>query len=325
MPRTARCRCSSCSATPTRSRVSPSPSAGRPRCSAANRSWRARSSRPRRRSGRTSSCPRPPRSRRTAPITNLEGRTQRLRPVAAAARRRGSRAGGARCGRAATSSSSSRRALRAPSCGWPGRPRCSRGSPGRRSGQSAPLAVQRPTGRRRRPSAAHLPAPAASSDGLRAIGRRPLFAGAAVARTERLAFQRADEIVVARADALRLGIAEGAARDRATTPAATTTGTARSRARSRAGAVRFDWDGAPVDGACTHRGARPDAGRSARHGDQGASCSSNGLMGFFAFMTGLRAQADRPLADAARPEPRRPDGPAAADRRPRQAASASST
>ena len=34
---------------------------------------------------------------------------------------------------------------------------------------------------------------------------------------------------------------------------------------------------------------------------------------------GLRAQADRPHADAPRPQPRRPDGPPAADRRPRQA------
>ncbi len=116
-------------------------------------------------------------------------------------------------------------------------------------GQSAPLAVQRPPAATA-PAAAHLPAPAASSDGLRAIGRRPLFAGAAVARTERLAFQRADEIVLAREDALRLGIAEGA-RIAVNHAGGTTTGTARLSRTLAAGAVRFAWDGAPVDGACT--------------------------------------------------------------------------
>ena len=85
------------------------------------------------------------------------------------------------------------------------------------------------------------------------VGRRPLFAGAAVARTERLAFQRSDEIVLARADALRLGIAEGAP---VTVHHAggTTSGAARLSRTLAPGAVRFAWDGAPVDGECTVEG-----------------------------------------------------------------------
>jgi anaerobic selenocysteine-containing dehydrogenase len=85
------------------------------------------------------------------------------------------------------------------------------------------------------------------------VGRRPLFAGAAVARTERLGFQRSGEIVLARADALRLGIGEG---DPVTVTHAggTTTGTARLSRTLEPGAVRFAWDGAPVDGACKVEG-----------------------------------------------------------------------
>jgi anaerobic selenocysteine-containing dehydrogenase len=94
------------------------------------------------------------------------------------------------------------------------------------------------------------PAEAADGDGLRALGRRPLFSGAAVARSERLAFQRSDEIVLAREDALRLGIAEGAAVTVRHSGGATT-GPARLSRTLAPGAVRFAWDGAPVDGACT--------------------------------------------------------------------------
>ena len=97
-------------------------------------------------------------------------------------------------------------------------------------------------------------APRRAADGLRAIGRRPLFSGAAVARTERLAFQRTDEIVLARDDALRLGIAAGDAVDRA--PRGRRDDGHRAplaHARARA-SVRFAWDGAPVDGACSVEG-----------------------------------------------------------------------
>ncbi|MDP9259184.1 MAG: hypothetical protein M3Q31_21910, partial [Actinomycetota bacterium] len=86
--------------------------------------------------------------------------------------------------------------------------------------------------------------------GLRAVGRRPLFAGAAVARTERLAFQRSHEIVLARADALRLGIAEGAPVT-VRHAGGTNSGSARLSRTLAPGAVRFAWDGAPVDADCT--------------------------------------------------------------------------
>jgi NADH-quinone oxidoreductase subunit G len=114
-------------------------------------------------------------------------------------------------------------------------------------GQTAPLATERP---RAGSAPAAAPAPAVSGDGLRAVGRRPLFSGAAVARSEPLAFQRSDEIVLAREDALRLGIAEGAPVTVRHSGGATT-GPARLSRTLAPGAVRFAWDGAPVDGACT--------------------------------------------------------------------------
>ena len=114
-------------------------------------------------------------------------------------------------------------------------------------GRQAPLALSRP--KAGKAPAAPKGAPAAG-DGLRAVGRRPLFSGAAVARTERLAFQRTDEIVLARDDALRLGIAAG---DTVVVrhEGGTTTGAARLSRSLAAGVVRFAWDGAPVDGACS--------------------------------------------------------------------------
>ena len=218
-PRTARCRCSSCWATPTRSRASPRPSAGRRRCSAASRSWRARSSRRRPRSGRTSSCRPPPALEKDGTITNLEGRTQRLRPVLPAPAGVHPElavlaAAGAHLGLALEASPS--RAFRRVAESAP----LFAGLTWEAIGQSAPLATARPGAGQNAPPAtdrteaakvpaAAAPATAGSAGGLRAVGRRPLFAGAAVARTERLAFQRSDEIVLARADALRLGIAEG--------------------------------------------------------------------------------------------------------------------
>ena len=56
--------------------------------------------------------------------------------------------------------------------------------------------------------------------------------------------------MLARGDALRLGIAEGAAVTVRHAGGATT-GTARLSRTLAAGAVRFAWDGAPVDGACS--------------------------------------------------------------------------
>ena len=117
-------------------------------------------------------------------------------------------------------------------------------------GQTAPLEIARPKARKAPAGAAP---PPAQVDGLRAIGRRPLFSGAAVARAERLAFQRKDEIVLARDDALRLGISQGAAVT-VRHAGGTTTGTARLSRTLAPGAVRFAWDGAPVDGACMVEG-----------------------------------------------------------------------
>jgi NADH-quinone oxidoreductase subunit G len=126
-------------------------------------------------------------------------------------------------------------------------------------GQSAPLASARPElgpsapAATDRTQAAKLPAagtPAQPAGGLHAVGRRPLFSGAAVARTERLAFQRSDEIVLARADALALGIGEGDAVE-VRHAGGTTTGTARLSRTLAPGAVRFAWDGAPIDGDCS--------------------------------------------------------------------------
>jgi NADH-quinone oxidoreductase subunit G len=119
-------------------------------------------------------------------------------------------------------------------------------------GLSAPLTLARPKPGTAPTAAAPAPPPA-EAGALRAIGRRPLFSGPAVARAERLAFQRGDEIVIARDDALRLGIGEGAA-VAVHHAGGTTTGTARLSRTLAADAVRFAWDGAPVDGACTVEG-----------------------------------------------------------------------
>ena len=59
--------------------------------------------------------------------------------------------------------------------------------------------------------------------------------------------------MLARDDALRLGIGEGAAVT-VRHAGGTTTGTARLSRTLAPGAVRFAWDGAPVDGACTVEG-----------------------------------------------------------------------
>jgi predicted molibdopterin-dependent oxidoreductase YjgC len=117
-------------------------------------------------------------------------------------------------------------------------------------GLHAPLSAGRPA-----TGPAPAPAPAAPAplvpeqgdEGLYAIGRRPLFSGAAVVRTEQLAFQRGDEIVLARADAERLGIAEGGLVTVRHSGGATTGRATLSRTLA-GGAVRFAWDGAPVDG-----------------------------------------------------------------------------
>jgi NADH-quinone oxidoreductase subunit G len=180
--------------------------------------------------------------------TNLEGRTQRLRPflpppatvapelavLAAAGRHLGIELD------ASPSRAFARVAEAAPlfaGLSWES------------IGLQAPLAAARPAAAHA-PVAPAAPAAAEGPDGLRAVGRRPLFSGAVVARTERLAFQRSDEIVLAHADARRLGIAPGAAVTVRHSGGATT-GPARLSRTLAEGAVRFAWDGAPVDGACS--------------------------------------------------------------------------
>ena len=98
-----------------------------------------------------------------------------------------------------------------------------------------------------------LPSPAASAavpSGLAAIATRSLFAGAAVERTERLAFQRPGEVVMNIADARAAGLGPG---DRLTVTHAggSTSGALRVSRTLARGAVRFEWSGGPVAGACT--------------------------------------------------------------------------
>jgi NADH-quinone oxidoreductase subunit G len=181
-------------------------------------------------------------------ITNLEGRTQRLRPVlpapASVAPELSVLAAAGRHLDLELETSPARAFLRVAESSP-----LFAGLTWEAIGQRAPLGDRRPSAVSA-PETTHPPARAASAEGLRAIGRRPLFAGAAVARTERLAFQRSDEIVLARDDALRLGISQGT-RVTVSHAGGTTTGTARLSRTLAAGAVRFAWDGAPVDGACT--------------------------------------------------------------------------
>jgi NADH-quinone oxidoreductase subunit G len=179
-------------------------------------------------------------------VTNLEGRTQRLRPVLRAPATVAPEltvlaAAGRHLGIEIETSPS--RAFRRVAESAP----LFAGLTWEAIDQRAPLDLLRPAAAQA-PEAA--PPTTAGPDGLRAIGRRPLFAGAAVARTERLAFQRGDEVVISRGDALRLGIAEGAGVT-IRHDGGRTSGTARLSRTLAAGAVRFAWDGAPVDGACT--------------------------------------------------------------------------
>jgi NADH-quinone oxidoreductase subunit G len=181
-------------------------------------------------------------------VTNLEGRTQRLRrflppPAGVAAELAVLAAAGRHLGLELETSPSrafARLAATAPLFGdltWDA------------IGRQAPLVAGRPKAGKA-PGAPPAAPRAASAEGLRAVGRRPLFSGAAVARAERLAFQRSDEIVLAREDALRLGVVEGAPVT-VRHAGGTTTGTARLARTLAPGAIRFAWDGAPVDGPCS--------------------------------------------------------------------------
>jgi NADH-quinone oxidoreductase subunit G len=88
----------------------------------------------------------------------------------------------------------------------------------------------------------------AAAGSLQVVAYRPLISGPAAERAERLRFQRPDEIVLAFADAERLGLTAGA-RVVVTHPAGRTAGPLRISRTQIAGAVRVPWTGPPVDGA----------------------------------------------------------------------------
>ncbi len=126
--------------------------------------------------------------------------------------------------------------------------------------------------------------PEQGDEGLHAVGRRPLFSGAAVVRTEQLAFQRSDEIVVARADAERLGIAEG---ERVTVRHAggATTGAVAPLAHARAGRRPLRLGRRSRRRAREHREGRVVMPDGVLVTVIKALVLANGLMAFFAFMT----------------------------------------
>jgi anaerobic selenocysteine-containing dehydrogenase len=97
-----------------------------------------------------------------------------------------------------------------------------------------------------------VPAPtapiAAEPGALRLIAPRPLMSGAAVARTESLAHQRAPWVMIAHADAQAGGITRG---DEVVVrhAAGEHIGTARISRRLLPGTVRINWSGAAGTGA----------------------------------------------------------------------------
>jgi NADH-quinone oxidoreductase subunit G len=89
-----------------------------------------------------------------------------------------------------------------------------------------------------------------AADSLQIVAYRPLVSGPAVERAERLRFLQPDGIVVAQADAVRLGLAHGA-RVVVTHPGGRTSGPLHVSRTQVAGAVRVPWTGAPVSGAAS--------------------------------------------------------------------------
>jgi anaerobic selenocysteine-containing dehydrogenase len=87
-------------------------------------------------------------------------------------------------------------------------------------------------------------------DTLRVIAYRPLVSGPAVERAERLRFLQATEIVVALADAERLGLREGQ-QVTVTHESGRTSGPLHVSRTQQTGAVRVPWVGAPVSGSAT--------------------------------------------------------------------------
>jgi NADH-quinone oxidoreductase subunit G len=90
----------------------------------------------------------------------------------------------------------------------------------------------------------------AEPDGLKVVAYRPLMSGPAVDRAERLHFLKPGEIVLASADAIRLGLVEGQ-QVVVAHAGGRTTGPLRVSRTQVAGAVRVPWTGPPVSGAAT--------------------------------------------------------------------------
>jgi len=123
------------------------------------------------------------------------------------------------------------------------------------AGDRAELQLERPAAE---PPAAGKPAKPAkvpAKGAFRLVAPRPLFSGAAVERTASLAHQRAGIVVLARADAERLGIARGA-QVVVRHAAGEHVGTAQLSRRLVPGTVRINWRGAAGTGSTAVVGAQ---------------------------------------------------------------------
>jgi NADH-quinone oxidoreductase subunit G len=98
-----------------------------------------------------------------------------------------------------------------------------------------------------RPAKARATPPA---DALQVVAYRPLVSGPAVERAERLGFLQADEIVLAHADAERLGLGDGQ-QVVVTHEGGRASGPVRISRTQQTGAIRVPWTGTPVTGSAT--------------------------------------------------------------------------
>jgi anaerobic selenocysteine-containing dehydrogenase len=92
--------------------------------------------------------------------------------------------------------------------------------------------------------------PRPASDALLIVAYRPLVSGPAAERAERLRFLQADEIVLAHADAERLGLSDGQ-RVIVTHEGGSARGPLRISRTQQTGAIRVPWTGAAVRGRAT--------------------------------------------------------------------------
>ena len=123
------------------------------------------------------------------------------------------------------------------------------------AGDRAELQRERPAAERPAAAKPAKPAKAPEKGAFRLVAPRPLFSGAAVERTASLAHQRAGIVVLARADAERLGIARGA-QVVVRHAAGEHVGTAQLSRRLLPGTVRINWRGAAGTGSTAVVGAQ---------------------------------------------------------------------